>query len=651
MFRPERMSLVEIVFLKEHISRVGAEMLRLAALHVENARRFSSGALALQQVQTGDERARLAELRTRLEAVARSLGVYLEIRPDVEPEIFAGDAAEQIDARFRRIERDTKRLDEQIASSEQAIGERECVAMELEALEHFGLNVDMLTKSRFFLFRVGSIPQENVEAARHAVESMGGTLQVHAPMGDIVFVCIGAPAEAKDELENLLRATNFQYTPIPSHYPETSSEAADIAELETWQDRETIANARAEKQRLAEQHRDDLNRIYTILCANEAFLDAKGRFLQTKEGYYVASWVPTRDAERVKNRLTEECKGQVDITITPAEVFEPSEESAEPVVPTKFNHPRFLRPFQMLVKLYGFPTYKNIDPTAFTAFSFTFMFGMMFGDVGHGAVLVALGLLPWLLRFPASPTTDLAWILFYCGCSSIFFGFCFGSVFGNEDIIQPLFLSPLEDPLPLMAVGVLVGVFMISFGIILSIIQFISRRNFAEAILNQWGLVSMVVYWLCIMMVVDAVRTGETPIGVWPFVIILGLLLSFLTFGDIIIQKWTGHGHVETAEAVFKPIELMLGLLTNTVSYVRVAAFAMNHAALMGAAALIADITSGGSVFMRNGSLVMSNITVILFEGLIVFIQCMRLQYYEFYSKFFVKQGREFLPLTLSNPR
>ena len=216
-----------------------------------------------------------------------------------------------------------------------------------------------------------------------------------------------------------------------------------------------------------------------------------------------------------------------------------------------------------------------------------------------------------------------------------------------EGILPALWTRPLHAPGRLLAWGIVIGIATISLGILTNITQCLLSKRFREAIFAQWGLCSILFYWMAVGVLLMAVGGRELIVS-WP--VAIGLLIAPLiamAFGDIVLNFLTGRQEeTELAEPIFRPGEVMLSLMTNTISYMRIPAFAMNHAALLAANMLISKLVSGGNDTMAVFVAVNGNILIIALEGLIVFVQCLRLEYYEFFSKFFMGQGRKFKPLT-----
>ena len=165
---------------------------------------------------------------------------------------------------------------------------------------------------------------------------------------------------------------------------------------------------------------------------------------------------------------------------------DPSHGEAD-VVPVQLDPKPWLRPFQALVGNFGAPRYGELDPSLFVAFTFVLMFGVMFGDVGQGAVIAGIGLwLPLRTRRPAvRPFRDGGVLLVFCGLSSVVFGFLYGSIFGYEELFRPVWLSPMHDVSRLLGTAVGLGVAFISIAIIINIINKLRSRPLLRERIRQ----------------------------------------------------------------------------------------------------------------------------------------------------------------------
>ena len=335
-------------------------------------------------------------------------------------------------------------------------------------------------------------------------------------------------------------------------------------------------------------------------------------------------------------------------------------------VPVAMHNPSLLRPFEMLVNTYARPRYEEVDPTIVVAVTFPLLYGAMFGDVGHGLVLAAIG---WLLSSKKIKAlrgmASLGGLLTACGLSGVIFGFLFGSVFAFDDVLPSspffkhfLWMQPLQNIILTLGIAVGLGVVLLSIGLLLNLYNAWRARDWGRLFFDSNGLAGLVLYWSLLGLVATFFLKGF-PIPAWAFIVLIllgvfaGIILSeplkrLVEGHRPLIEGGVGMFMVQTAAELF---EKSLSIFSNTMSYVRVGAFAVAHAGFCLAVFVFAGLASGGT---NTGIsywvvVVIGNIVVILMEGFIVFIQTMRLHFYEFFSKFFSGGGSSYEPLALSS--
>jgi V/A-type H+-transporting ATPase subunit I len=388
-------------------------------------------------------------------------------------------------------------------------------------------------------------------------------------------------------------------------------------------------------------------------------LKAQQKFGKIDHTYFLTGWLPVHLYDTLKDRLMAATKGKAIIDrVDPEEVREVREGIVK--IPILFNNPMLIRPFERLTMLYGTPSYQEVEPTVFLAVSFILLFGMMFGDVGHGLVLFLAGLYIFrrIYRF-----MDYGIILMECGVSSAIFGVLYGSIFGIEDLIPALWLHPMRDIESFMKVSGLIGVGMISLGLILNLVNIFKQKSWHE-LAGSSGLAGALLYWLLAGLGIRYMVAGE-PLS-WE--IAAAKTAGALLLGIIILHRpvlaWlkkkkaekegeqqplpTGPGMgALLLESTIEALDGVLRFLANTVSFVRVAAFALTHAALFIGVFSIADMVARGSGkgLSYYLTIVLGNIVIIVLEAMVVSIQTIRLEYYEFFSKFFRGGGQPFKPV------
>jgi len=341
----------------------------------------------------------------------------------------------------------------------------------------------------------------------------------------------------------------------------------------------------------------------------------------------LAGWSPARSVESLRKRLEQDLGHPV---VLDSRDPIPAEHPCVPTVPARN---RLLQPFAMLVKQYGIPGYGEVDPTPLFAVTFLLMFGSMFGDVGQGAVITALA---WYFRAKLR-----RFYLFgvMAGISSVFFGFLFGSVFGYEHLLPALWMSPLHDPILMLRIALAWGVLFLATACVLAIYNRLVVGNLETAVFGPHGLINLLFYLSLVWGGLSLSMGGD-----------FGLLPLFLTAGSLLALALRGWRQLdaplgEKILVVFiETLETIIGYVSNTLSFLRVAAFSLNHVALAIAIYTLADMMGA---FGQVVTIVLGNVFMIVLEGGIVMIQVLRLEFYEGFARYFSGEGHEFSPLKL----
>ena len=360
--------------------------------------------------------------------------------------------------------------------------------------------------------------------------------------------------------------------------------------------------------------------------------------------YILCGWMAAGDADR----LMAEIDDDPDVVCVAED--NPDEVSCKP--PTKLKNPAAAKPFEMYIRMYGLPGYKEIDPTIFVAITYSFIFGAMFGDVGQGLCLVIGGFLLYRLK-----KIDLAGILGMAGIFSTIFGFLFGSFFGFEDVIPALWLRPVSAMMQIPMLGRINTVFVVAIGfgmalnllvMVLHIIEGARSRDPERTFFDANAVAGLVFYGLLFAALMLLISGHTVPGGALLVVLILLpiLVIAFKEPLANLVEKKKeiipGSKGMFFVEAFFELFDVMLSYFSNTVSFVRIGAFAVSHAAMMEVVLMLAGAEAGGNPNWIV--IVLGNAFVCLMEGLIVGIQVLRLEYYELFSRFYQGDGKEFVP-------
>lgn len=369
-----------------------------------------------------------------------------------------------------------------------------------------------------------------------------------------------------------------------------------------------------------------------------------------EDSYILCGWMSETDVEK----FLEETKDDDKIFV----MVEDDKETYFGEPPTKLKNPKLFKPFEMYVQMYGLPAHNEMDPTMFVGLTYSFIFGAMFGDVGQGLLLaIGGGLLYFLKKIP------LAGIIGTAGIFSTFFGFMFGSIFGFEDIIEPIWLRPINSMTTLPFIGKLNTVFIVAvafgmgviiFTMILHIINAIRSHDAEAAWFDVNGVAGLVFYGSVVATVVLFMTGHKTP-GAVVLAIMFGVPLLLILFKEPLMRKIQKRSDkMEESKAMFlvqgffELFETLLSYFSNTLSFVRIGAFAVSHAAMMEVVLMLAGAEEGSPNWIV---IVLGNLFVCGMEGLIVGIQVLRLEYYEMFSRFYKGSGRAFNPYTKTDTK
>jgi V/A-type H+-transporting ATPase subunit I len=316
-----------------------------------------------------------------------------------------------------------------------------------------------------------------------------------------------------------------------------------------------------------------------------------------------------------------------------------------------------LNAFELRVNTFARPRYEEIDPTILIAITFPLLFGAMFGDVGHGLTLSLLGVLLIMLarRSSSRGMADMGTIVIICGLSATVFGFLYGSIFSFEDKIHALWMHPIENILLTLGVAIGLGLVILSIGYLLNLYNAFRAGDWGRFFFDPNGLAGLILFWSMLGMVASFFLPALSALTPLFIVLVVLAALTGVVLSEPLKHLVNGHrplihGGIGmfALQSFFELLEKFISLFSNSMSYVRVGAFAVAHAGLSSAVFVFAAMASGGTNTGLGywAVVVIGNIFIVGFEGMIVGIQTMRLHYYEFFSKFFTGGGASYEPLT-----
>lgn len=556
------------------------------------------------------------------------------------------------------IERSLTQIGDQCRTNREETGVatermRECRLMKdsLENIISVNVNVEQFFSLEFIKFRFGKIPNE----ARKPLEVWADELEmVMIPLSedeDFTWLIYFTPTTASEKVDGIVSSMQFERTRLSSDLSGTPNEALDtlnrtITELQT-----RLATLSAESAMLKERDADKLLHMYYSLVRINRNHEVRQYAACTESSFYICGWVPEEDLPGLATAIQQE-ESDSFVQEDPSLI-----RRIKP--PTELKNAGIFKLFETLVRMYGLPAYDEIDPTVFVALTYFLMFGIMFGDAGQGLIIIAVGLALFGRKF------SLAGVFVCVGVSSVIFGLIYGSFFGNETLLPSFYgrlfggpgagairlISPMEDKMTMLIGGVVIGVLFMLLAAVLNIINGVREKNVARVLFDRNGAAGTIFYWTVLLTAVFFVLRGSYIIPLAVIAVIVGISFLCVFFKEPLerllekkefLPKEKGLFFVQ---GFFEMIEVLLSMASNTLSFIRVGAFALNHVGLFMAFNILSKMAGrAGGVFVT----LFANALIIGLEGLIVGIQCLRLEYYELFSKFFKGDGKTYRPLRRS---
>ncbi len=493
------------------------------------------------------------------------------------------------------------------------------------------LNVDLarlLHSDSLLSVNIGSLPAGGLKRVSEALSMTSTLVSQFDHVGDLIFAVIAGPRSRQEEVRGLLAQAGWRELAVPEELRTHPQEARAWLEAERKR-LEELSGAECKVMGvLRDQFGPRLSEARLRVALARPLAEAALAGVHGKGNLAALSgWVPRRLQATLRAALEARFHGRYLL-----EVREPGAHEAADV-PSLVRYPAWLKPFVPLVKSYGVPRYGEFDPALPFAFTYLLLFGAMFGDIGQGGTILLLSLLF------ARKLGRMAWVGAAAGVVSMLFGVLYGSIFGFEDILAPVWLSPLHNPVHVLGVAVAFGVGFIVFTLLVNARNKWVAGQRAVAIFDSTGLAGLVFYLGAVGGLASVAGALDVARPAW----MLALVGITVVAGFKWYEAKAGLGERILVTAI-ETLETGINLFSNTLSFMRVAAFSLNHVAL---ALAIFTLAAGLSVAGHWFTIALGNVVIIVLEGGIVAIQALRLMYYEGFSRFFSGDGVEFVPLRL----
>jgi len=649
MFVTEKMRKVSLFFPSEDMTRFWDKLGRFGSLQPGELRR-------VEKLQSYLSFLDLGELSGKLREISGFLDVDLTSPIDnTETE-----ALELLDLKarldelapaFAEVRGEMRTLRESQRNAERALDRLATHKAHLEMLAPLEVDIGALLHLERFSVMAGTLSKEKLDALDRSLQGVPHALLPYRTDRGWVQLLVICLNKDRAKTEKVLDSALFQHLDLPEDLhgsPHEALKGMEEQRVDLTRRLEELARRGKEIEEWKEEKRAELG---DFLKMNASLLGAREGTGQTHAVAVASGWIPARQVEELDRLVKDEPTWVLEGKEVP---YKNNRDEDGFTVPSKLRNPSFFRAFEGLVKLYGIPRYGGFDPTIIFSLTFIFMFGMMFGDLGHGAILFMAGL---ALRFWPRLRESLrrnGTILASVGASAMVFGVLYGSFFGYDNIIPALWFRPMTRINQLLMYAIFIGIGVILVGIFINITVKLMQRRYLEVIFERFGVLGLWFYLGALFMVY--LYSKGSAFSIWLVFVLMFLPLLLMPLERPLAKRVKGgkqHASEEgetllvtvlvTAVDLF---ETMIVYLSNSISFVRVAAFALNHVALSLAifqlGAMLRTLPGGGVLYVLT--VAGGNLMILLLEGGIVGIQALRLEFYEFFSKFFEAEGTMFQP-------
>jgi V/A-type H+-transporting ATPase subunit I len=511
----------------------------------------------------------------------------------------------------------------------------------LRYFKNLKVKLSDLNSCKYVRFKFGKIPKVEFEKLNSSdKESM---FLKFCESEKNCYCAVFAPESVFDKVLPSLDRVRFEETKIPDSGGNAEEEIENL-ENERERIKSEILDAKERIDKFWEHQKKICFWVFLKLLEINKFQQIKTNAAEHQGYFILAGWVPRCEVEK----LTKELKNISSVEYS----IEPGEDVLEFNPPVKLKNRRLFSPFEFFIGTYGFPCYGEIDPTAFVAVTYTILFGIMFADAGQGFLLILAGLFA-----DKRKKMKLGGVLTVCGFSSVFFGIIFGSVFGFENLLDPIYklVGFKSKPIEVMASGstmliiysaIMLGTILLIVSMIFNIVELIKQKKISKALLSHNGLCGILFYVSVIFLFLSAtaLKIGVFEKTLAMFLIVFTVLLMF--FKELIEEFFEGKFRKPNwgdyiLSNFFELLEIVLSYFTNTVSFVRIGVFVFVHSGMMMVIFSLAKMSGSLSVLV----IILGNLIVTVLEALLVGMQIMRLEFCELFGRFFSGKGREFKPV------
>ena len=486
MFTPEKMEQINVLFAEKDVDKVAETVVRQGSLQIVDVADVESWAKSLSRGGTGEEPSEMKTRREQVEGILKGLNIMPDfegITPDETP-------WHELEGKIGGIERSLKADRESREDIDKELSRLAELRNRVGAVSSVGLPLKNRDEYSYLAVEVGRVTEENMSILQRNLEPFLHVLTVLGRSERVNRIVVIALRRDRERLQAALQEASFEPARLEEEGELPSPELAKKLDLEIDRLNDKKLDIIERLRKLVDEHESFLKSVLLRIRRDTLKRQILKYLRKTERTYLLSGWIPNDQRDAFIGEIRKTTQNRCIIEEIPAERI-PSVKEGKVQVPVELNNPRLLQPFEILTKIYGIPTYTSIDPTPILGISFLLMFGVMFGDVGHGIVLALTGLI-MTLKGKRSAVQNAGLLLSYAGFFSVVFGFLFGSIFGLEHLLPTLWLKPMESISQLFKTAIYFGIGMISLAMIINIANGIRKRDFLGLIFDKAGLLAAV---------------------------------------------------------------------------------------------------------------------------------------------------------------
>jgi len=645
LLRPERMEQVSIIVAKDQLPNLLA--------YAGSKKLFHLTAVEDDKIPEGAKRYEALELQAKSSTIKNRITTLTTALKVNEATLGKLDApVNNIDALTRFLDEETGKLEHSVRQLEDAEGKLQTdkeqaseLSRFISGLENVGVSLDAIAGQGFLTSLVGEASTETIPSIQNELDRITQDNLIFAITNtsekNQTFLAI-FPAPFQDNAKQATSALGAKLGPPWTGLPSDPKKAKQAIDLQLENIEKESKNLEEKRTTIAKEYGPRIKSLATLSEILDARTKALGGSSSTESTILLQAWIPKAQAKIVAEDVSKATGGLASVVAEEAQ--SPAQHSAEgpgtakePTPPTLVKTPGWTRPLQSIVDNFGIPSYSETNPTPFMILTFPLIYGLMFGDIGEGLLFLAFGFFLLYLKRKKIKVFEIgqifvngAELVIMLGVGATIFGFVFGDFFGFDPPIPGYhaIFSPTAgafDKIPNTTNLILYMEFVLFFGVAhylsglgISAYNKIRNREYRHALLGPIAWI-----WFYSMFIYAAV-----------LVVVSGFKFSVLLANPLIpILVFIPLGLMGYGEGGLHVMEAFIGAGSNTLSYLRI--WALNLADF---AVKFAFASFG------IGGIIAGNALVMILEGLIVFVQTLRLHWVEWFSKFYEGTGQAFAP-------